>query len=468
MAQGSFTKAINQIRLNLDTWILLGLVLFSTVIMTYRLGWGSLEPWDEAWYAHIAAQVNQGSWFFLQSNQQIYIDHPPLGYWLMALSQAVFGTTTFAARLPSAILATMSIGLIYLTGKKLGSRQTGLIAALILVSSRWFILRSRSGNLDVLLVFTHLLIFYLLVSKFGKRYPILAWCSLGASLMAKTLYSMTLIPMLLYHTYSHWKHGLVKTVTYLGIALAPVLLWYIANWQVYGVELESRLWQVAFRGGGFEWSGLNHTWTLLQPLVHRWHKILLGGTILGLLYLRQSKYRLLYLYLFLVSWPFVISPQTKIWHLLPLLPPLILITSLVLTQSWSWLVKKSTISIKALSFLPLVPVCILALVNLSELYPELIPETNLMSDQEVLGRAISDLPGPIYLEEFADLSPSVMYYANRKVYYVYTTTMTVDLEIVDRPFSLITSHSYSPPADCVFVKASRGHTAYHCETSQGI
>ncbi|MBI4099902.1 glycosyltransferase family 39 protein, partial [Candidatus Microgenomates bacterium] len=137
----------------MEIFLLLTLPLFF-----FNLGGYSLVDFDEAWYAEIARNILKfRDPFLLFFNGQPYLDHPPLGFNLMALSFSLFGVNEFTARLPSALLGFGCLVLVYLIGKNLFNRFVGLSAAAMLVSSVWFIFRAREADLDIPFLFFYLL-----------------------------------------------------------------------------------------------------------------------------------------------------------------------------------------------------------------------------------------------------------------------------------------------------------------------
>ncbi len=60
---------------------------------------------------------------------QPWLEKPALAYWLMALSMRIFGVSEFAARFPSAFLATLLAFLIYGVGRRVHSPLYGVFAA---------------------------------------------------------------------------------------------------------------------------------------------------------------------------------------------------------------------------------------------------------------------------------------------------------------------------------------------------
>ena len=96
----------------------------------------------------------------------VWLHKPILPLWQIAVSYLVFGINTWALRLPSVILSTGAIWLIYLIGRDLLSREAGLIAATIMAFSPFLMELIHgyqfSDAIDISLLFwTELSIYFL-------------------------------------------------------------------------------------------------------------------------------------------------------------------------------------------------------------------------------------------------------------------------------------------------------------------
>lgn len=452
---------------------LLLLITISILLFFYRLSWGSLAAWDEAWYAEIGRYVTQGHWLYLQSHFQLYVDHPPLGYWLIGLSQFILGESSFSARAPMALIGVGSVVLIYLTGRRLGNYLTGVVAACVLLSSRWFVLRVRTGNLDSLLVFTQLLVFYLAYR--ARTQKDLAWLFLAfsLSLLTKSLISITLIPIVIWSAYkvllrhnSTKIKSIYKTLGLTLLSLTPVLVWYLLMYGQMGSTLFERLGQVVLRGeSSFGLAQLNplYVLNLIQALIHRWYKPLILSLFFGLVFIRYRASRWALTYLALVSWPYFVSTQTKIWHLLPLTPGITLIIGLATSQIITLIVKFKPKFTQTITFLTAILVISYGGLTLWEIRSEIIPTTNQRSDQEILGSALREYPGPVYLAAFTDHATAVLYYADRPIVYLESDQNLEELYTQSRPFSVITTQEMNHIKNCRLILQIHQFQALHCQ-----
>jgi len=129
-------------------WLALALlVIFGT-------GLGMRDPWpaDEPRFAVIARDmVATGEWLFPRVGADLYADKPPLFFWMLATCYALFGSIKWAFLVPSLLAAASTIFLIYDFGRRLVSREAGLGAALITVSTLHFVMTLRGAQIDPML-----------------------------------------------------------------------------------------------------------------------------------------------------------------------------------------------------------------------------------------------------------------------------------------------------------------------------
>ena len=159
----------------LDRYFLLVLIISSTVFF-YNINSFPLRNWDEAWYAEIIKNMAFGknSLLFPFWNGQYYFDKPPLYFWLSLPFFKVFGPGEWEARIVSVVAATGATFLIYIIAKRLFTPATGILSSLIFVTLGQVYFRFSHGNLDALLIFFFLVIFYLYL-RFDKKMPNSYW-----------------------------------------------------------------------------------------------------------------------------------------------------------------------------------------------------------------------------------------------------------------------------------------------------
>lgn len=449
----------------LDWFALAAVLVVAGFLMFWNLGVGSLQPWDEAWYASLGRNLLQNSNpLFLEYNQRTFIDHPPLGFQLRAISLAVLGESTFAARLPETLVSLGALVLVFLIGRKMSSSWAGLWAAIILLSSRWFLFRARSGNLDVLLLFTQLLVLWGMVQlvsqnlqqkitqRIAKKFTIflsdhkwllLSWFFLGVSLSAKSLISLQLSPLLLGLSWWYWhkrrpSFDQTRTVWLVaGCLLAvaiPVAPWYLYNAWLDIQSLVKVQLKIGLRAGTEKSISLPMMMSVLsylQAAVHRWFKVMLAAAGMSMLMAFVSSRRayvlLLMAYTALVAVPYFISEKTEIWHLVPLVGALSLLTGVVIDQVCAFIsqLKKQVLvptpkwlgsailqkTALALRILTTVFVVVIAANSLKAYWSEFINVTSYTADYEKITHHIKRRDVRLYATTDAHFS-AIVYYAN--------------------------------------------------------
>lgn len=105
---------------------------------------------NEGLYATIAKEMlASGEWVVPHLNGVVYLEKPPLLYWMVAASLALFGHNEVAVRLvPVFFMGLTVLGLLRLLAQ-MGRLRAGWMAAAMLVSTGGFVVMSRSLLFDV-------------------------------------------------------------------------------------------------------------------------------------------------------------------------------------------------------------------------------------------------------------------------------------------------------------------------------
>jgi dolichyl-phosphate-mannose-protein mannosyltransferase len=132
-------------------WVLtaaLGAVTF--VSRLWDLSYPSDLLFDEAYYPPEARELLE--WGYEYNRGYTFIVHPPLGKWLIAAGEHVFGYDSFGWRFPSAVAGTVTVVVLVRLARRLtGSTLLGLVAGLLLALDGFAFTLSRIGLLDVFL-----------------------------------------------------------------------------------------------------------------------------------------------------------------------------------------------------------------------------------------------------------------------------------------------------------------------------
>lgn len=136
------------IRLSDLLWLLLALAL---IIGT---GLGIRDPWpaDEPRFASLARDmVQSGEWLFPRVGGDLYQDKPPVFFWMLAVCFTLFGSIKASFLIPALLAAGGVLFLIYDFGRRTVSREAGLGAAILVLSSLQFTLAFRGAQIDPVL-----------------------------------------------------------------------------------------------------------------------------------------------------------------------------------------------------------------------------------------------------------------------------------------------------------------------------
>ena len=139
------------------------LILIGFCILTFFAFLGSypLIDVDETRYVRIAQEMlNSHNFLTPVINGEIFLEKPPLFFWLEDISLLIFGVNEWGARLPMALVASFGVFFTYFTGRKFVSNRFGLISALILGSGVIYIVLSHIAILDLLLSVTMMVAVY--------------------------------------------------------------------------------------------------------------------------------------------------------------------------------------------------------------------------------------------------------------------------------------------------------------------
>ena len=158
-----------------EGWIIGCFIIGSGLILFLNLWGRSLENHGYIQYAEIAREmVRSGDWVVPHANGGVFIDKPPLLFWLIAIPSYLYGSVTpLIAHLPSFFAAWVSVLVLFLWGKRVyGKTWPGLVAGGILLSTFQYFFQARLAKTDTLLCLFVLLSMYFFCLGYeasGKR-----------------------------------------------------------------------------------------------------------------------------------------------------------------------------------------------------------------------------------------------------------------------------------------------------------
>ncbi len=192
---------------------------------------------DEGRYAEIPREMLAGgNWVIPHLNGLVYLEKPPLHYWLTALALRMFGQSEFAARLTTGLAGYCCLALICLVAYRLWGLRTAVVAGCLTSASTLFVLMAHQMTLDMLLslwLFASLTCF--LMAEFehandthsgsARGWMLGSWASMALAVLTKGLIGV-LIPAATLVAYALWQRdfsGLRRLYIKWGLPLFAVI-----------------------------------------------------------------------------------------------------------------------------------------------------------------------------------------------------------------------------------------------------
>ena len=189
---------------------ILGIIVFLTLVyfpVFLHLDRLPLANFDEARLAVSALEMDEnGNWLIphFGGKPDMWSTKPPLMIWFQTVCIKVLGINELAIRLPSALATLFTVFLLVFFSKKYLNRPLiGILAALVLVTIKGFIVKhvSRTGDYDALLVFfmtVQALLFWLFTEAENeekrRKYILLFGLSVALSVLTKSVVGLMFLP----------------------------------------------------------------------------------------------------------------------------------------------------------------------------------------------------------------------------------------------------------------------------------
>jgi 4-amino-4-deoxy-L-arabinose transferase-like glycosyltransferase len=215
-----------------DAFLLAG---FCGFLFFYGLAYFGLIGADEPRYAQVAREMlARHDWITPTLGSRPWLEKPPLYYWQAMLAYSVFGVSDWAARLPSAVDATLMMIAIYLFFRRFRP-GTELDAALMTASAAGMVGFARAASMDMALAasFTIALLAWYAWHESGTgAYLWLAYAFLGLGMLAKGPVAPALAAVVIViFAFARRDHDILRrTFSIPGILLFCLIAlpWYIA------------------------------------------------------------------------------------------------------------------------------------------------------------------------------------------------------------------------------------------------
>jgi 4-amino-4-deoxy-L-arabinose transferase-like glycosyltransferase len=219
-------------RTRTDVLLLAG---FCAFLFFYGIAQFGLIGADEPRYAQVSREMlERGDWITPTLGGQAWLEKPPLYYWQAMLVYSVLGVSDAAARIPSAIDATLLVVAIYLFFRKFRS-AVAVDAALISASCAGIIGYARAASMDMALTaaFVIGMLAWWAWRESGKRIYLTGFylcMALGMLAKGPVAPFLAAVVIVLYSIAVRERLLIVRTLWVPGILLflALALPWYVA------------------------------------------------------------------------------------------------------------------------------------------------------------------------------------------------------------------------------------------------
>ena len=214
-------------------WILCLIFLLALGLRTYNLGsvpWGFHNDEVDVGYVgkFLILHGRDPGGNFLPLAFDKFGDFRPTGlFYLVGISELIFGTSEFAVRFPVALFGALTVFALYLfVGRLWGDRRIAIIASLFLAILPWHIVLSRAGHEAVVGYFLIVLGFYffLVFAKSRRGRDLILGCLLIFSAYFFYHGIRLLVPFLLISSLPFLKNKVVARVSLLFLLLTVLFL----------------------------------------------------------------------------------------------------------------------------------------------------------------------------------------------------------------------------------------------------
>lgn len=172
------------------------LVIAFSFVWFAILGLRALYDPDEGRYAEIPREMlASGQWLIPHLDGLVYLEKPPLQYWLSALSQRILGETEFAARLWTGLSGYLCILVVVLLARRLWGTRAAVRAFMLMIGSTLFTLLAHQLTLDMsLTLFLSIALACFIQAQLmrddvrrNRRWMLGCWISMAAAVLTKGL-----------------------------------------------------------------------------------------------------------------------------------------------------------------------------------------------------------------------------------------------------------------------------------------
>lgn len=132
-------------------WAITGVVtVFAVLTRFWALGYTQSKNFDEVYYATEAQEMLR--WGYEDNRGYMFIVHPPLGKWLIAITSEIWGNNSLGWRVAPAVAGTVAVIIMTRVARRMfRSNLFGGIAGMLLAMDGLTLVLSRTAILDIFL-----------------------------------------------------------------------------------------------------------------------------------------------------------------------------------------------------------------------------------------------------------------------------------------------------------------------------
>ena len=260
--------------------------------------------------------------------KEVFCSQPPLIVWLMLLAFRLFGMTSFVGGLVGVSLSILGIVGVFLIAKEISSWRAGLMAALLLSFSPYYLWLSRSASNEIMFCALSTVAIYpflVYLRNEDRRWLCGSGFLFGLCILAKFF---AFFPLIVVAAYLAWKRD-AKGICFFAISAVIPLL------SLLTVDLQALVDNVII----YQLKKPPHTWWtkwhVTQEFLMSDPSLMFAGFV-GILYaLHRREWRLWFVpFWFLIFFAGLIL-QSELWfhHLINVLPPLAVLAGFILDQT---------------------------------------------------------------------------------------------------------------------------------------
>lgn len=325
------------------------LLAAASLLWGWNYGLWDLEGPDEGRYVQVAKELSgRADWLRLTVNGEPYKEKPPLAFWMIAGAMKLGGgeVSAWTARLPSVLAGVLTVLLVFDIGRVRWSPRAGLFAGLVLMTAPLFARQTASARLDVLFTAWITLAAWAWISaplagmtkRLSPGRTAIFWIGLAGAFFTKgplafiALFGMLLGESWRSRSWSPWRS--VRPLWGLPLLSALVAGWLASQHAIGGMGFVRELVSTGTLGRILHGSHENPAWyyavTLLEDVFHPWLIFLvpaLAALWRGRGQAMPGGLRPLLFWIGAVLLILHVSAGKRTQYLLPILPPMALVTA---------------------------------------------------------------------------------------------------------------------------------------------